>query len=406
MTGDSFSARYGKIGTDGQAQTKSFSDAATAATQANKLIAEKLGKGYVEKTSVKSKVTARKNTPEKTPVALSIKSVKKIGGVVPNLDGVVVKAAPPSPVIAANPSSGPAKIGLTEPRLRLAMSRSAGVLKQLDQAAALQMTVIGKIKNEFPDSSLTKETDEYQLLRTVELAAESLDLTTIDVDQKEIDRTSTMLAGPFFTSIDFPIPTSSRTKKMTPIVQIDLRDVSELIEQPLGDGLLQLWYDRTKFKGHIRVIPRSKVNAKHVTKFDLVTGEKFDTFPLPFAWETYLKGGDVKRVTGVISHGLRCQTSHLEMFKDDLSESMSKALLQAINKFERLTDEDDELQSNGEMIGKFCGTFRAIQYWAAEADQKCLLSISGDWGSSGGAQIFYDIASDGDVKFTFWDCLR
>ncbi len=307
-------------------------------------------------------------------------------------------------VIAANPSSESANIWLTEPRLRLARSRSAGVLKQIDHAAALQMTIIGKMKNEFPDSRLTKDTDEYSLLRTVELAAESLDITTIDVNPEEIDRTSTMLAGPFFTSIDFPIPTSSRTKKMTPVVQIDLRDMSELIEQPLGDGLLQLWYDRTKFEGHIRVIPRSKVNAKHVTKFDLVIGKRFDTFPLPFAWETYLKGGDVKQVTGVISHGLRCQTSHLEMFKDKLSESMSQELLQEINNFERLTE--GERQSDGEMVGKFCGTFRPIQYSAADADKKCLLNIWNDWGSSGGAQIFYDIASDGAVKFTFWDCLR
>ncbi|WP_137938275.1 WGR and DUF4132 domain-containing protein [Chitinivorax sp. B] len=40
--------RYGKIGTQGQSQTKSFADEAKATTAMNKLVTEKTGKGYVE----------------------------------------------------------------------------------------------------------------------------------------------------------------------------------------------------------------------------------------------------------------------------------------------------------------------------------------------------------------------
>jgi DNA ligase-1 len=40
--------RFGRIGTNGQTQTKEFSDAAAATKHADKLIAEKLDKGYVE----------------------------------------------------------------------------------------------------------------------------------------------------------------------------------------------------------------------------------------------------------------------------------------------------------------------------------------------------------------------
>ena len=40
--------RYGRIGTDGQAQTKSFADAPAAQKHADKLIAQKTAKGYVE----------------------------------------------------------------------------------------------------------------------------------------------------------------------------------------------------------------------------------------------------------------------------------------------------------------------------------------------------------------------
>ncbi len=40
--------RYGRIGTNGQSQTKSFADNAAALHHAEKLVREKLEKGYVE----------------------------------------------------------------------------------------------------------------------------------------------------------------------------------------------------------------------------------------------------------------------------------------------------------------------------------------------------------------------
>ena len=45
---ESVTVRYGKSSTAGQSQTKAFADAASASKHAQKLIAEKLGKGYVE----------------------------------------------------------------------------------------------------------------------------------------------------------------------------------------------------------------------------------------------------------------------------------------------------------------------------------------------------------------------
>jgi predicted DNA-binding WGR domain protein len=48
VTGAQFAVRYGKIGTAGQVQTKEFADAAAAGKAADKLIAEKIGKGYQE----------------------------------------------------------------------------------------------------------------------------------------------------------------------------------------------------------------------------------------------------------------------------------------------------------------------------------------------------------------------
>jgi predicted DNA-binding WGR domain protein len=51
LAGNDVTVRFGRIGTDGQTQTKSLADADAAARHAEKLIAEKLKKGYVETAS-------------------------------------------------------------------------------------------------------------------------------------------------------------------------------------------------------------------------------------------------------------------------------------------------------------------------------------------------------------------
>ena len=55
--------RYGKIGTDGQRQDRAFADAAAAGKHADKLVAEKLGKGYREILATKAvKADSKKTT--------------------------------------------------------------------------------------------------------------------------------------------------------------------------------------------------------------------------------------------------------------------------------------------------------------------------------------------------------
>jgi DNA ligase-1 len=49
VSGSDVTTRWGKIGTDGQSKTKTFADPARAQAEADKLIEEKTGKGYVEK---------------------------------------------------------------------------------------------------------------------------------------------------------------------------------------------------------------------------------------------------------------------------------------------------------------------------------------------------------------------
>jgi len=48
VNGCEVTVRFGRIGTEGQTRVKSFSDAAAATKDAEKLFAEKTRKGYVE----------------------------------------------------------------------------------------------------------------------------------------------------------------------------------------------------------------------------------------------------------------------------------------------------------------------------------------------------------------------
>ena len=51
LEGVSFTVRYGKIGTAGQTQTKDFASPEIALREAEKLLKEKVKKGYIETTS-------------------------------------------------------------------------------------------------------------------------------------------------------------------------------------------------------------------------------------------------------------------------------------------------------------------------------------------------------------------
>ena len=48
VAGNSVNTRYGRIDSPGQSQAKSFNDPTAAMKHANKLIEQKLAKGYVE----------------------------------------------------------------------------------------------------------------------------------------------------------------------------------------------------------------------------------------------------------------------------------------------------------------------------------------------------------------------
>ena len=69
IEGDSYTVRYGRIGTDGQVKTKSAGSAAAALKEATKLIEEKTGKGYQEKGGSKAVAKPAVAKPAAAPAA-------------------------------------------------------------------------------------------------------------------------------------------------------------------------------------------------------------------------------------------------------------------------------------------------------------------------------------------------
>src|SRR5436305_1044361 len=65
LSGKSFTVTFGRIGTNGQSQTKDFPSAATAKKEHDKLVAEKLKKGYVETTASAAPAAPAVSTEQK-----------------------------------------------------------------------------------------------------------------------------------------------------------------------------------------------------------------------------------------------------------------------------------------------------------------------------------------------------
>lgn len=86
---------------------------------------------------------------------------------------------------------------------------------------------------------------------------ESWNLISVSIREIHIDRRRGCFGGPLFTSESFPWPMDRGHDLLEPVIQVDLRDLSELKGKPFGDGLLQVWMDVDKF---MRVIPRAAVD--------------------------------------------------------------------------------------------------------------------------------------------------
>lgn len=368
----SVDVRYGRRGTDGKKRNALFADYETATRYAEKLIAENYEKGYLELLATE----ARKNN----------KTAHKI-------------AVHESNNLAAVQLSSMKKVG----DISVKVSRSKVIEKQISKVTALKQAIINETAKLFPAvlESKSNSSPERRFFRQIELCIESFDVAFEVYSPGETDRTKSMLSGPFFTSSKFPIPQTT-LGMLYPIVQVDLRVASAIIGESLGDGLLQLWYDLNAFDGVVRVIPRSDVDMATCTGFDFEAPEKFDGFPLPFNWKSDPSGDQVRVMSSYKSTGIAGQPEYATLYLNDVSENheIPDNLFGLVDDFERSTT----LKSSSSL--SMFGTFYPIQYSAADVGKKCLFNISGDWGSSGNAQVFYEISENGTVSFAFLNSLR
>jgi len=283
------------------------------------------------------------------------------------------------------------------------VTRTKATERQIKKATALKQSIIAEVKSLVPDVLKRSMADSAArlLLVQMELAAESFDVVFKECRTESVDRTCSMLSGPFFTSGKYPIP-KVRSTMLFPVVQLDLRVASSISDQPLGDGLLQIWYDTRACKGVVRVIPRSEVIKKKCTKFDFVPSPDFDGFPFPMDWGSDPSDSTIRIMSAYKSTGIACQSEYATLYLQDLDGEygVPDELTSLVENFQELAED------RSSSIVHLFGTFEPIQYSAADVGKKCLFDIAGDWGSSGNAQVFYDIAKNGAVSFAFRDSLR
>jgi hypothetical protein len=295
------------------------------------------------------------------------------------------------------------KLRMPSEKSVLTVKRTLKHQKQIARATELKNLIIEDIKRCFPDVLKPEmaDSDERLLLRHIELSAESFDVTFHACSPVLVDRTASMLSGPFFTSKKHPIPEAD-SEMLYPIVQLDLRTASSLACELLGDGLLQLWYDVNTNKGVVRVVPRADVTTTGATEFRFVPARKFDGFLLPGDWDSDPIGDMVQVISKFNSIGIASQTDYGSGYLDGISErfEVPNELQAMVVEFERMTD----VTSTSEV--HLLGSFYPIQYSSADVGKRCLFATGGDWGSSGGAQVFYEVEKNGNVSFEFWDCLR
>ena len=285
------------------------------------------------------------------------------------------------------------------------VERSAEILEQLGLANALRTSLIDTLTQALGQALIRegkgkakKKVPVHPLIQTLELGAEGFKPVFEALPINALDRTVSMLAGPFFTSAENPIPTTAKGMLM-PIVQIDLRQIQMLNGHDLGDGLLQLWCDpdwENTDRGRVFVIPRKEVDTQEMTPFAYAPHPAADSSPVPDNLVFDPSTTAVQVITSYESVGLQCQTSYLDTYSEDLSDDVLAAIENDISNFQELTQCKSALH--------LLGSFYPIQYSAVDVGWNCLIHFPG-WGSSGNAQVFY-LQTERGMVFRFDESLR
>jgi hypothetical protein len=280
------------------------------------------------------------------------------------------------------------------------IERSAEILTQLQEAKALREKLIQVLTQALSNgSNLTgkgteKNEDVLYCLQTLELSAEGFKPILVRVPVGELDRTVSMMAGPFFTSADYPIPSTSKGM-LLPVVQLDLRNIRVLNGQDLGDALLQLWCDpdwESDDRGRVIIIPREEVSMQVLTPFFYEAHPNAHESPVSSDWVFDPEAREVQVISSFDSIGLQCGY----LAEDDLPDDVWDSVADVIQNFRELTEFGSTLH--------LLGSFHTIQYSVVDVGWNCLINFP-SWGSGGSAQIFYLLTEEG-MAFRFDEALR
>ena len=281
--------------------------------------------------------------------------------------------------------------------------RSDPVLAQLTEAQALRAKMLGQllpVLDPAPNKKTKKKNEPRDpFLQTLELSAEGFNPVFQSIPVAEVDRASSMLAGPFFVSAENPIPTR-QDGMLWPVIQLNLRQIGELCGVEIGDGVLQLWCDpdwENESRQFIRVIPRSEIESQSVLPFEYVENLGSENCPLPDDLIFQPSREEVRVITGAESVGWHAQVSYFYVYSEDISQDLYDAVDDDLERFKELTNLKDSFH--------LFGSFYPIQYSAADVGLNCLVHFP-VWGSSGNAQLFYEMTREGGVRFAFQECLR
>lgn len=231
-------------------------------------------------------------------------------------------------------------------------------------------------------------------LKDIKYCAPAWGLKLLDLPTPYADRTRSMLEGPFFSSKEHPWPTDGNKKYASPIVQIDLREISKLKGDDYGDGLLQVFAFGTELLN--RVIPRADVDVNKLTPSIPEDESELSSEFTHNYWLGY--GGIVYQIIGFEEPLLSANVDTSEGAPNNDEPKIIRDIYKKMR----------ELSMNDVGIHMF-GTFYPIQYRHSEIGGELFMALDSSfcysWGDSGNAQIFSLRSKDGSVKFhTQWSC--
>ncbi len=287
--------------------------------------------------------------------------------------------------VAQNPAVPPGlqKIALTIPPC--CFPENDGLADVMEPVRELK-NLVEQAKSEFPKHPFLR----HHGLKDVDFCSPAWGLKIFDVPTQHADRTRSMLEGPFYTSDEYPWPSSDEGKYASPVVQIDLREVTKLKGIDYGDGLLQLFIADDASNFEIRVIPRSDVNGNQMTPCPQGTEDQFSGYITGKYWLGY--GGVVSQIVGYEEPVLSAHVDTSNGAPKDDDPDLFKEI------FEKM----ESLSINASGTHMF-GTFYPIQYRHSEVGGEILMALDSDhcysWGDSGNAQIFVSRSQDGTANF-------